>query len=88
MSSSRGTRPQAAKAAWKYCNGMRVGKGVAMSPKERERLDEGSGKGTLSDPKIFFNTKTDTVSRVLLQQCEKVAKDEARRLGMTCAVIR
>ncbi|KAG8158198.1 hypothetical protein KVR01_011959 [Diaporthe batatas] len=67
---------------------MRIGKGVAMSPGELDRLYKGSGKGTLSDPKIYYNTNTNSVSRVLLEQCEKVAKDEARRLGMTCAVIR
>ncbi|POS74219.1 hypothetical protein DHEL01_v207390 [Diaporthe helianthi] len=67
---------------------MRIGKGVALSPEEFDRLDEGSGNGTLSDPKILYNTHTNTVSRVLLEQCENVAKAEARRLGMTCAIIR
>lgn len=67
---------------------MRIGKGIAMSEDEFNRLHHGSGKGTLSDPKILYNTNTDDVSTVLLEDCEKIAKAEAKRLGMTCAIIR
>ena len=86
--SSQSTRAQAGQAAWQYRHGMRIGKGVSMSQYEFDKLQEGSGEGTLSDPKIFFNTDTNAVSRILLEECEKIVKNEAIRLGMTCAIIR
>lgn len=67
---------------------MRIGKGVAMTDDEYRRLYQSTGKGTLSDPKILYNTYFKSVSSVLIREVERVVKDEARRLGMTCAIIR
>lgn len=67
---------------------MRLGKGVAMTRIEADRLSEGTGDGTLRNPKILYNTYVKSVSSVLIREVERVVKDEARRLGMTCAIIR
>lgn len=52
------------------------------------KLSRGSGKGTFDDPKVLYNTDISTVSSELIQQCEVIVKAEARRLGMTCVIIR
>lgn len=67
---------------------MKLGKGVAISEDEYQRLFKSTGNGTLADPKIMYNTDIRSVSRALIREIERVVKDEARRLGMTCAVIR
>lgn len=54
----------------------------------RSRLTEGTGEGTFDDPKVLYNTEIGHVSRELIKQCEVIAKAEARRLGMTCVIIR
>lgn len=59
-----------------------------MAVAERKQLKEGTGKGTFDDPKVLYNTKIAHVSRELIEQCELIVKAEARRLGMTCVIIR
>lgn len=87
--SYRNIGPQQGKQVhWQYRQGMRLGKGQAMSQIEVDRLYESTGNGTLSNPKIYYNTNIDFVSSALIRECERVVKDEARRLGMTCAIIR
>lgn len=67
---------------------MKVGRGVSMTAVEMGKLTEGTGKGTFDDPKVLYNTDIEDVSRKLIQQCETIVKAEAKRLGMTCVIIR
>lgn len=67
---------------------MKVGQGVPMTAEERRKLTKGTGEGTFDDPKVLYNTEIGHVSKELIQQCEIIVKAEARRLGMTCVIIR
>ncbi|KAG6358393.1 hypothetical protein INS49_014277 [Diaporthe citri] len=67
---------------------MKVGRGVPMTVLETRKLTEGTGEGSFDDPKVLYNTDIEHVSRELIQQCETIVKAEARRLGMTCVIIR
>lgn len=67
---------------------MKVGRGVPMTSAEIRNLTRGTGTGTFDDPKVLYNTEIEHVSRELIQQCEVIVKAEARRLGMTCVIIR
>lgn len=59
-----------------------------MTAAEMRKLTRGTGKGTFDDPKVLYNTEIGHVSRELIQQCETIVKAEAKRLGMTCVIIR
>lgn len=59
-----------------------------MTVSGMRKLTQGTGKGTFDDPKVLYNTEIEHVSRELIQQCETIVKAEARRLGMTCVIIR
>ncbi|KAI7781514.1 hypothetical protein LA080_014690 [Diaporthe eres] len=67
---------------------MKVGRGVSMTEAEIRRLTRGTGEGTFEDPKVLYNTEIGHVSKELIQQREIIVKAEARRLGMTCVIIR
>lgn len=84
----RTVRPRVPIGSWQYRTGMKVGRGVSMTEAEIRRLTRGTGEGTFGDPKVLYNTEIGHVSKELIQQCEIIVKAEARRLGMTCVVIR
>lgn len=67
---------------------MKLGHGVSMTVGAMKRLTYGTGNGTVDDPQVLYNTNVEFVSRQLIQQCETLVKTEARRLGMTCVIIR
>ncbi|KAK7729303.1 hypothetical protein SLS63_006176 [Diaporthe eres] len=67
---------------------MKVGRGVSMTDAEMRKISRGTGEGTFHDPKVLYNTEIGHVSKELIQQCEIIVKAEARRLGMTCVIIR
>lgn len=80
--------PQVPIGRWRYRPGMKIGHGVPITLVERRTLKPGTGNGTFDDPKVFYNTKIGNVSRDLIKQCETIVKAEAKRLGMTCVIIR
>lgn len=84
----RSVRARVPIGQWKYRPGMKVGRGVPMTSAEIRNLTRGTGTGTFDDPKVLYNTEIEHVSRELIQQCEVIVKAEARRLGMTCVIIR